>query len=253
MTPFPCHAAAHRLRVRWNNTGVVPRIPLIPSPPAADAKPELRLAGVGGALCEVPADRPPCRLVVVRHGATAWSTAGRHTGRTDVPLEPHGEVQARALAGRLGSHQFSRVLVSPLGRARRTCELAGFRDRAEVWPDLAEWDYGGYEGLTSAEIRRDRPGWRLWVDGVPGGERLEDVAARADRVVDAVRAGRGDVLAFAHGHVLRVVAARWMGMAPAAAGHLLLAPAALGVLTWEHGLPALGRWDDDGADPLITG
>jgi len=220
---------------------------------APDSKPELRRPAAGGALSGVPADRPACRLVVVRHGATAWSTAGRHTGRTDVPLDARGEGQARALAGRLGPHSFSRVLVSPLGRARRTCELAGFGDRAEVWPDLAEWDYGGYEGLTSAEIRRDRPGWRLWDDGVPGGERLEDVAARADRVVAAVRAGVGDVLAFAHGHLLRVVAARWLGLDPAAAGNLQLAPAALGVLTWERESPALGRWDDDGADPLDEG
>jgi probable phosphoglycerate mutase len=198
----------------------------------------------------VPADRPASRLVVVRHGATAWSIAGKHTGRTDVPLVAQGEEQARALAGRLGPHPFARVLVSPLARARQTCELAGFAARAEVRPDLAEWDYGEYEGLTSAEIRRDRPGWRLWDDGVVGGERLEDVAARADRVVAEVRAGDGDVLAFAHGHVLRVVAARWLGMPPAAAGNLMLAPGALGVLTWERETPVLGRWDDDGADPL---
>jgi probable phosphoglycerate mutase len=201
----------------------------------------------------MPADRPGARLVVVRHGATAWSTAGRHTGRTDVPLAPDGEVQARALAGRLGGHVFERVLVSPLGRARRTCELAGFGSRAEVCADLVEWDYGEYEGLTSAEIRRERPGWRLWDDGVPGGEGLDEVAARADRVVAAARAASGDVLAFAHGHVLRILAARWLGMAPSLGGSLLLAPSALGVLTWEHDTAAIGRWDDDGADPLAEG
>ena len=190
---------------------------------------------------------------MVRHGATAWSTAGRHTGRTDVPLTPDGEAQALALAGRLGGHRFARVLVSPLVRARRTCELAGFGDRAEVCADLAEWDYGDYEGLTSAEIRRARPGWRLWDDGVPGGERLEDVAARADRVAETARSAGGDVLAFAHGHVLRILAARWLEQAPTLGGSLLLAPSALGVLTWERGAPVIGRWDDDGADPLAEG
>lgn len=201
----------------------------------------------------MPADRSGARLVVVRHGATSWSTAGRHTGRTDVPLTSEGEAQARGLAGRLGGHSFARVLVSPLGRARHTCELAGFGDRAEVCPDLAEWDYGDYEGRTSAEIRRSRPGWRLWDDGVPGGEQLEEVAARADRVVEAARMSAGDVLAFAHGHVLRILAARWLGMVPSAGGSLLLAPSAMGVLTWERDAPVIGRWDDDGVDPLAEG
>jgi broad specificity phosphatase PhoE len=170
-----------------------------------------------------------------------------------VPLAPDGEVQARGLAGRLAGHRFARVLVSPLGRARRTCELAGFGDRAEVCPDLLEWDYGDYEGLTTTEIRRDRPDWRLWDDGVPGGERLEEVAARADRVVDLAHGADGDVLAFAHGHVLRVLAARWLGMAPSVGGSLLLSPSALGVLTWEREAPVIARWDDDGADPLAEG
>lgn len=201
----------------------------------------------------MPVDRPGARLVVVRHGATAWSSAGRHTGRTDVALAPDGEAQARALAGRLGGHLFARVLVSPLSRARRTCELAGFGDRAEVWPDLAEWDYGAYEGMTTAEIRDARPGWRLWDDGVPGGERLEEVAARADRVVHTARHASGDVLAFAHGHVLRVLAARWLGWAPSLGGSLLLAPSAIGVLTWERDAPVIGRWDDAGGDPLGEG
>ncbi len=196
-------------------------------------------------------DRPRPRLVVVRHGSTEWSASGRHTGRTDVPLDPEGEAQARALAQRLAGHPFTRVLVSPLGRARRTCELAGFGHRAEVTGDLAEWDYGEYEGLTTPEIRARRPGWRLWHDGVPAGERIGEVAARAERVIASVRSGRGDALAFAHGHLLRVLAARWLDMPPAAGGQLLLAPAALGVLSWEHGVPVLGRWDDDGADPLV--
>jgi broad specificity phosphatase PhoE len=190
------------------------------------------------------------RLVVVRHGSTAWSSAEKHTGRTDVPLDPRGEAQARALSGRLGGHRFVEVLTSPLSRARRTCELAGFGDRAEVCDDLVEWDYGEYEGLVTDEIRRRRPGWTLWQDGVPGGETLAQVAARADRVVQRARRSGGDVLAFAHGHLLRVVAARWLGLEPSAAGSLLLVPASLGVLTWEREVPALGRWDDDGADPL---
>lgn len=205
----------------------------------------VRLAGM------TSSEAPRPRLVVVRHGSTAWSSAGRHTGRTDVPLDEHGESQARALAGRLGTnHRFARVLTSPLGRARQTCALAGFGDRAEVCEDLAEWDYGDYEGLVTDEIRRNRPGWTLWDDGVPGGETLEEVAARADRVVDATRRGDGDVLAFAHGHLLRVLSARWLGLEPTAGRSLLLAPAGLGVLTWEREVPALGRWDDDGSDPL---
>ncbi len=190
------------------------------------------------------------RLVVVRHGSTTWSSAGKHTGRTDVPLDAHGEAQARALSGRLDGHEFAEVLTSPLGRARRTCELAGFGGRAEVCEDLVEWDYGAYEGLVTNEIRRKRPRWTLWRDGVPGGETLAQVAARADRVVRRARRTDGDVLVFAHGHLLRVLAARWLGFEPWAAGSLLLAPAALGVLSWEREIPALGRWDDDGSDPL---
>ena len=193
------------------------------------------------------------RLVVVRHGATSWSTAGRHTGRTDVPLDAEGEAQARHLGERLKGPAFARVLCSPLGRARRTCELAGFGDRAQISDDLAEWDYGDYEGLTTDQIRRDRPGWTLWDDGVEGGERIDQVAARADRVVALVRQGEGDVLAFAHGHLLRVLAARWLELAPQWGRALLLAPAGLGVLSWERAVPALGRWDDDGGPALAPG
>jgi broad specificity phosphatase PhoE len=207
----------------------------------------------GAALLGVTDQGPGNRLVVVRHGATAWSAAGRHTGRTDVPLTAQGEEQARHLAARLEGHRFARVLCSPLGRARRTCELAGFGAGAEVSADLAEWDYGQYEGLTTDQIRRGRPGWDLFTHGVPGGERLEEVAARADRVVEAVRGGRGDVLAFAHGHVLRVLAACWLGLAPQWGRALLLAPAGMGVLTWEREDPALGRWDDDGGPALAGG
>ena len=198
-------------------------------------------------------DHPRNRLVVVRHGATTWSTAGRHTGRTDVPLDAEGEAQARHLGERLKGLAFARILCSPLGRARRTCELAGFGDRAQITDDLAEWDYGDYEGLTTDQIRRDRPGWTLWDDGVEGGERIDQVAARADRVVALVRQGQGDALAFAHGHLLRVLAARWLTLAPQWGRALLLAPAGLGVLSWEREVPALGRWDDDGGPALRRG
>lgn len=189
-------------------------------------------------------------MVVVRHGSTPWSSAGKHTGRTDVPLDDTGVAQARALAGRLGGHAFALVLSSPLGRARSTCELAGFGARARTCDDLAEWDYGDYEGLTTDEIRRTRPGWTLWADGVRGGESIEQVAARADRVIEEARRAPGDTLAFAHGHVLRVLAARWLGLDPRHGRSLLLAPAGLGVLGWERETPVIGRWDDDGGDPF---
>ena len=190
---------------------------------------------------------------MVRHGATAWSRAGRHTGRTDLALEPEGEDQARAQGRRLVGHRFARVLTSPLERARQTCALAGFAAQAKVDPDLAEWDYGEYEGRTTAEIRAERPGWSLWADGVPGGESIEEVAQRAERVIALVRQGDGDVLAFAHGHLLRVLAARWIGLPPSAGGSLGLEPGALGVLGWERDVPVLCRWDDSGADPLAPG
>ena len=190
------------------------------------------------------------RLVVVRHGSTEWSATGRHTGRTDVDLDPEGEAQARALGPRLAGHRFARVLVSPLLRARRTCELAGFGRQAEETPDLEEWDYGAYEGLTTAEIRAERPGWSLWADGAPGGETREQVAERAERVTASARRADGDVLAFAHGHVLRILAAGWIGLPPTAGGSLLLLPGALGVLEWERDVPVIGRWNDTGADPL---
>lgn len=199
------------------------------------------------------AGTPGSRLVVVRHGSTRWAREAKHTGRTDVPLDEEGRVQARALAGRLSGHRFAQVLCSPLGRARETCRLAGYAEGAEVVPHLAEWDYGEYEGLTVDQIRRTRPGWNLWDDGVPGGETLDQVADRADQVVEAARRSSGDTLAFAHGHVLRVVAARWLGWAAQMGRALLLAPAGLGVLSWEREIPVLGRWDDDGGDPLGSG
>jgi probable phosphoglycerate mutase len=201
-----------------------------------------------------PAQSPPAdvssRLIAVRHGATEWSVSGRHTGRTDLHLLDQGRRQAEELRARLAGHEFARVLCSPLRRARDTCALAGFGSRAEVCEDLREWDYGRYEGRTTDEILAGEPGWVLWRDGGPGGESPQDVARRADRVVGLVHDARGDVLVFAHGHVLRVVAARWLGLGPAAGAMLVLNPATVSVLGWEHGDAAVVRWNDTAGDPL---
>jgi broad specificity phosphatase PhoE len=190
-----------------------------------------------------------CRLVAVRHGATAWSGALRHTGRTDLDLEPEGRAQAEAVGRRLAGHRFARVLVSPLMRARVTGRLAGFPG-AEVDEDLREWDYGDYEGRTTAEIQAQRPGWSLWRDGVLGGETLEEVAARADRVVDTVRSAEGDVLVFAHGHILRVIAARWLGLPAESGSHLALATGTISVLGWERDTPVVQSWNNGDGDPF---
>ena len=190
------------------------------------------------------------RLAVVRHGATAWSQAGRHTGRTDIPLLDEGRRQAETLGRRLGGHAFALVLVSPLERARETCEIAGFGAVAQVCDDLREWDYGDYEGRTTPDIRADRPGWSLWDDGAPGGESAADVGRRADRVVAAARAVDGDVLAFAHSHVLRVVGARWLGLPPDDGRLLVLDPATVSVLGWEREVAVVTRWNDTARDPL---
>lgn len=184
---------------------------------------------------------PDNGLVVVRHGATQWSQTGRHTSRTDLPLLPEGREEARALASVLDRSLFQTVLCSPLRRARETCELAGFADSAEIIDDLTEWDYGAYEGLTSAEIRDRNPEWVLWRDGCPGGETPAHVAARADRVLERVVAA--PTIAFAHGHVLRVVAARWIGLGPEGGARLLLSPAAVGLLGYEHQTRVLQRWN----------
>jgi broad specificity phosphatase PhoE len=190
------------------------------------------------------------RLVVVRHGATEWSRDGRHTGRTDLTLLDEGRHQAAELARRLAGHHFAWVLTSPLSRARQTCEIAGFGARAEERGDLCEWDYGEYEGLTTAEIRAKRPGWSLWRDGAPGGESVSEVGARADAVIAAVQSTTGDVLVFAHGHLLRVLGARWVGL-PATAGALFtLAPASISVLGWEREAAVVSRWNDTAGDPL---
>jgi len=185
-------------------------------------------------------------IQLARHGETAWSLSGQHTGRTDIPLTARGEQAAVRLGERLRAGSYARVYTSPLERARRTCELAGFD--GEVDPDLAEWDYGEYEGLTTPEIRARRPGWELFRDGCPGGETAADVAARADRVIARLRAAGGDVLVFSSGHILRVLAARWCGAEPAFGRVLYLATAAVCTLGYDHNPdePVVRLWNDRG-------
>jgi probable phosphoglycerate mutase len=186
---------------------------------------------------------PAQNVVLVRHGETAWSKSGRHTGASDIPLDDSGRAQASALQPILAGHRFELVLTSPLQRARETCRLAGFGERAQPRPDLAEWDYGRYDGLTSAQIKEDRPDWSLWRDGGPGGESPADVARRADRVIAEIRAVPGDVLLFSHGHLLRVLAARWLGEAASAGRFYALRPAGRSVLAYEHDQPVIELWN----------
>ena len=183
---------------------------------------------------------------LARHGETAWSLSGQHTGRTDLPLTERGERNARALGERLRGLTFAKVFTSPLQRAARTCELAGFGSAAEIDPDLVEWDYGQYEGRRSAEIHVERPDWQLFRDGCPGGESPGQIGARADRVVGRVRAVKGDVLVFSSGHFLRVLAARWLGLDAAGGRYLLMSTASLSALGYEHKLaePAIHLWND---------
>jgi broad specificity phosphatase PhoE len=182
-------------------------------------------------------------VVLVRHGETEWSREGRHTGRTDVPLTEPGRREAAALGAALGGWQFELVLTSPLARASETCRLAGLGDTAIRSDDLFEWDYGAYEGLTTKEIREQRPGWSLWRDGVPDGETSADVGARVDRVVERLRAADGDAAVFAHGHLLRVLAARWLGLEPAAGGLFALETATLSVLGYERETAVIRSWN----------
>lgn len=178
---------------------------------------------------------PVPRLFLVRHGETEWTETRRHTGRTDIALSPRGETQAAKLATRLAGHTFSHVFTSPLRRARRTCELAGFGDRCVVDGDLVEWDYGHYEGLTTQQIQQQNPDWHLFRDGDPGGESPTDVAGRADRFLARFAGLEGDVLAFSSGHLIRMLAGRWLGLDPRHAGGFYTATASLGVLGYEHG------------------
>jgi len=183
---------------------------------------------------------------LARHGETAWSRSGQHTGRTDLPLTERGERNACALGERLRGLDFAKVFTSPLQRAVRTCELAGFGASAEIDPDLVEWDYGQYEGRRTAEIHAERPDWQLFRDGCPGGEFPDQVGARADRVVGRVRAVKGDVLVFSSGHILRVLSARWLGFDPAGGRYFLLSTASLSALGYEHNLaePAIRLWNE---------
>ena len=185
-------------------------------------------------------------LYLARHGETAWSLTGQHTGLTDVPLTERGEGNARRLGERLAGLAFAKVFTSPLQRAARTCELAGFGAAAEVDRDLVEWNYGKYEGLRTVEIRAQRPDWHLFRDGCPGGESPDQVGARADHVVSRVRAIKGNVLIFSSGHLLRVLAARWLGLEPAAGRFFMLNTASVSVLGYENDLsqPAIRLWND---------
>jgi broad specificity phosphatase PhoE len=186
-------------------------------------------------------------IYLARHGETAWSITGQHTGRTDIPLTARGERNALSLGERLTGMTFAKILTSPRSRARRTCELAGFGAQAEVDPDLQEWDYGQYEGRRTADIRQERPDWYLFRDGCPGGESVEAIGGRADRVVAHLRAIDGNVLLFSHGHILRVLAARWLGLPAGHARFFVLSTAALSIVGYEHHLneAAIRLWNDD--------
>jgi probable phosphoglycerate mutase len=187
------------------------------------------------------------RCLLVRHGQTEWSRSGRHTGRTDLDLLPEGEAQARALAPLMTPFRSVTVLTSPLRRAWRTCELMGLGPQATVTPDLSEWDYGAYDGRTTAEIRAERPGWNLFDDGAPGGENAAEVGRRVDRVIARIRTTPGDVVCVAHAHVLRVLGARWIGLDATAGRHFRLAPCSVSELGWEREEAVINGWNGDGA------
>jgi broad specificity phosphatase PhoE len=182
-------------------------------------------------------------VFAIRHGETAWSLSGQHTGMTDIPLTDNGRRLAERMRPVLAEETFTLVLTSPLRRARETCELVGLGEAAVIDPDLVEWNYGEYEGLTGAQIRERSPGWLIFRDGCPGGETPEQVAARADRVIARIRAVAGDVALFAHGHLLRVLVARWLGLPVAAGQHFLLNTGTLSVLSDYYGVPAVRIWN----------
>jgi probable phosphoglycerate mutase len=185
-------------------------------------------------------------VYLARHGETAWSLSGQHTGLTDLPLTERGERNARQLGKRLQGISFAKVFTSPLQRAKRTCELAGFGTVAELLPDLVEWNYGDYEGRRTDEIQAERPGWNIFRDGCPGGETPEQVGERTDRVIDKVRAVQGNVLLFSSGHFLRLLAARWLTLAPEGGKYFLLSTASMSALGYEHDLsePVIRLWND---------
>jgi len=180
---------------------------------------------------------------LIRHGETVWSLSGQHTGRTDIPLTDHGERQAELLARRLKGKKFALVLSSPLRRALATCRIAGLAEEAVTDDDLREWDYGAYEGRTTAEIRAESSGWTIWTGAVRGGESADQVGARADRVINVATRAVGDVALFAHGHFLRILSARWIGRPALDGRHLALDPASLSVLGFEHETRVLRAWN----------
>ena len=186
---------------------------------------------------------PVPEVVLVRHGETEWSRSGKHTGKTDVPLTELGREQASAVGAALRDRRFAVVLTSPLSRAAETCRLAGLGGQAVRTDDLVEWDYGDYEGRTTRGIREERPGWTLWRDGVPAGETAEQVGERVDRVLEHLRGANGDAVLFAHGHVLRVLAARWLGLEPAAGRLFALDPATLSILGHERETAVIRLWN----------
>lgn len=182
-------------------------------------------------------------MVLVRHGETEWSRSGRHTGTTDIPLTDAGREQAVAVGRFLAGRRFALVLTSPLGRAEETCGLARLGGRAETTDALAEWDYGAYEGRTTADIRSEDPGWTIWTGDPPGGETLAEVSRRADEVVVRAREAQGDTVCFAHGHLLRVLGARWLGLPPVAGRLLALDAGSVSELGWEHAVPVVAHWN----------
>jgi broad specificity phosphatase PhoE len=187
--------------------------------------------------------KPKQQIYLIRHGETEWSLSGQHTGITDIPLTANGQRDAKLIASLLSKMHFAKVLTSPLQRARKTCELAGLGVHAEVERDLMEWNYGEYEGLTSEQICQTSPGWMLFRDGCPGGETPSQVSARVDRLIEKIRAVDGPVILFAHGHILRVLAVRWLGFPVAAGAHFLLDPATLSILSYYREVPALKQWN----------
>jgi broad specificity phosphatase PhoE len=198
---------------------------------------------------------PLPQVYLARHGETAWSISGQHTGRTDLPLTERGVRQARALGEQLRRYAVTAVLTSPSQRAVRTSQIAGFGELAQVNPDLAEWDYGQYEGRRTAEILLERPDWQLFRDGCPGGESLEQIGVRADRVIQRVRAIDGNVLIFSSAHILRVLTARWLGLEPAGGRYFLLGTASLSVLGYEHNLtePGIHLWNKTSHLEVMSG
>lgn len=184
-------------------------------------------------------------IYLVRHGQTEWSLSGQHTGRTDMPLTAAGEAAARTLAGRLQGLAFSAIWSSPSQRASKTCALAGFGDARVIKDDLAEWDYGTYEGITTKAILAERPGWQLFRDGCPGGESAADVGARADRIIHAIRAANDRILIFSSSHFLRVLTARWLGLPPVGGALFVLDTTSISVLGYEHDLtePVVRLWN----------